>query len=116
MSTDVTYLSTLSSPSRYQAALLVHYLGSVNPYQFSLTTMLYTLVWVIVGGRGTFWGPIIGVLTLRLVGEQLRGIMETWMPMVYGFIVIGIVLALPDGLESIPKRIRGWRRARQEKG
>ena len=32
-------------------ALLAHYLGTVNPNQFDVESMVYVLVWVIVGGR-----------------------------------------------------------------
>lgn len=93
--------------------LLTHSMGMVSPPQFSLTMMIYVLVWVVVGGSKTFWGPIAGVFTFRLIEEQLRGILLAWMPMVYGSILIAIVLFLPEGLESVPRRIREWRRARE---
>lgn len=96
-------------------ALLAHSIGGVNPQQFALTYMLYVLVWVIVGGTNTFWGPIAGVLTLYLIQEQLRGVLIEYMPMLYGIILIAVVLALPGGLESLPTRIREWRKARRGK-
>jgi len=95
--------------------LLAHYMGSVTPYEFSLTTMLYCIVWVIVGGTNTFWGPIAGVLALGWLEEGLRGTLAAWMPMVYGFCLIGVLFALPDGLESLPQRITEWRRARRDR-
>jgi len=96
-------------------ALLAHYMGMVSPSQFSLTFMLYLLVWVVVGGVNTFWGPIIGVLALYSVQEVLRIHLMEYMPMFYGIVLIAVVFALPDGLESLPTRIREWRRARREK-
>jgi branched-chain amino acid transport system permease protein len=96
-------------------ALLAHYIGSVSPPQFSITPMLFVLIWVIVGGVNTFWGPIGGVLTLYLIQEQLRGVLIEYMPMFYGITLIAILFALPDGLESLPTRIREWRKARREK-
>jgi len=108
----ITYV-TASFFAGIAGALLAHYLLSVSPAQFSMVIMLYCLVWVIVGGINTFWGPIVGVLTLRLLGEQLRGTLEAWMPMIYGIILIVILLALPDGLESIPGKIKEWRRVRR---
>ena len=77
--------------------------------------MLYVLVWVIVGGTNTFWGPIAGVLTLYLIQEQLRGVLIEYMPMLYGIILIAVVFALPGGLENLPTRIAEWRRARRER-
>jgi len=50
--------------------LLVHRIGFVDPYQFSLSATLYLLIWVVVGGLTTFAGPIIGVATLTAVGES----------------------------------------------
>ena len=95
--------------------LLAHYMGSVTPYEYGLSMMLYCIVWVIVGGENTFWGPVAGVFTLVLLEEGLRGTLITWMPMVYGFCLIAVVLALPGGLESLPQRITEWRRARRDR-
>ena len=96
-------------------ALLGHYMTTVSPPQFAIGPMLLVLVWVVVGGVNTFWGPIAGVFTLYLIQEQLRGVLVEWLPMFYGIILIAMVFALPGGLESLPTRIREWRRARQER-
>jgi branched-chain amino acid transport system permease protein len=96
-------------------ALIGHYMTTVSPPQFAIGPMLLVLVWVVVGGVNTFWGPIAGVFTLYLIQEQLRGILVEWLPMFYGIILIAMVFALPGGLESLPTRIREWRRARQER-
>ena len=93
--------------------LLAHYLGIVSPGQFGLTNMLYVLVWVTIGGVNTFWGPIVGVITLRLIHEQLTGVLADWTPLFYGGILIAVVFFLPDGLESIPAKIREWRTSRK---
>ena len=96
-------------------ALLATYMTAASPAQFAIGPMLIVLVWVVVGGVNTFWGPIAGVLTLYLIQEQLRGILVEYMPMFYGIILIAMVFALPGGLESLPTRIREWREARREK-
>lgn len=96
-------------------ALIVHYMGSVSPSQFALTYMLFVLVWVIVGGTNTFWGPVVGVLTLYSIQEALRTRLMEYMPMFYGFVLIAMVFTLPGGLESLPHRIAEWRRVRRER-
>jgi len=96
-------------------AVLAHYLLSVNPSQFSLAPMFFVLVWVVVGGMNTYWGPIIGVLLLIPIQEVLRGHFVQYTPMIFGIILIAMVFALPGGLESLPQRISEWRRARREK-
>lgn len=97
-------------------ALMAHYMGMVSPSQFSLTFMLYVVVWVIVGGLNTFWGPIVGVIILYLIQEVLRIHLIEYMPLFYGIVLIAVVFALPGGLESLPRRIADWRRARKQTG
>jgi len=84
--------------------LIAHYFGHIDPHQFNLTTGLYLLIWVVVGGYATFAGPIIGVIFFTLVGEWMRPLGE-WMPVVYGCILIISLLFLPEGLESLPGRM-----------
>jgi len=96
-------------------ALIGHYIQMLAPSQFSLTFILYLVVWVVVGGLNTFWGPIIGVLALYSIQEVLRVRLLEYMPMFYGIVLIAMVFALPGGLESLPSRIREWRKARKKK-
>lgn len=91
-------------------ALLAHYIGTINPNRFGLAIMLYVLVWVIVGGTSTFYGPIIGVTVLSVIDEFIRAF-EELRPLIYGGILIATVLFLPQGLESLPKRAPEWWRA-----
>ena len=84
--------------------LLAHHMGHIDPHQFELTTGLYLLIWVVVGGFATFWGPIIGVTFFAIIGEWMR-VFGAWMPLVYGCILIVTLLFLPDGLESLPGRL-----------
>jgi len=92
-------------------SLFGHYLGTINPNQFGVGIMVFVLVWVIVGGTKTFAGPIVGVTVLSILNEVFRGADE-WRPAIYGAILIATVLFLPDGLESLPRRIREWRTER----
>ncbi len=85
-------------------ALAAHHLGHIDAHQFELTTGLYLLIWIVVGGHATFWGPLIGVTFFAIIGELMR-VFGAWMPLVYGLILIITLLFLPDGLESLPKRI-----------
>ena len=68
--------------------------------------MVYVLIWVIVGGTATFLGPIIGVTVLSVVNEWFRAF-EIWRPLIYGCILIASIMFLPEGLESLPSKLRG---------
>ena len=89
-------------------ALYAHYVGTVNPTRFGVDHMVYVLVWAIVGGTSTFYGPILGVVVLTFINEVvLRGLgMDTIRPMIYGLILIASVLFLPKGLESLVPKFR----------
>jgi branched-chain amino acid transport system permease protein len=91
--------------------LLVHYLGTTSPNQYDVNEMVYVLIWVIVGGTATFFGPILGVVTLTVINEVvLRQLgLDLWRPLFYGVVLIVSIRYLPAGLESIPQRWREWR-------
>ena len=85
--------------------LLAHRLWAIEPRQFGFTATLYLLVWVVFGGSHTFAGPIIGLVVLTFLGELLRPLVE-WVPMIFGTIIILILIFLPNGLESLPEKLR----------
>jgi branched-chain amino acid transport system permease protein len=85
--------------------LLAHRLWAIEPRQFGFTTTLYLLVWVVFGGSHTFAGPIIGLVVLTFLSELLRPLVE-WVPMIFGTIIILILIFLPNGLESLPGKLR----------
>lgn len=95
-------------------ALLAHYIGTVNPNSFDIEQMVFVLTWAIVGGTATFYGPMLGCITLTLLNEiVLRELgLEQGRPLVYGLILILSVLFLPQGLEGIVERLAAWRRRR----
>ena len=93
-------------------ALLGHYIGTINPNRFGLGNMLAVLVWTIVGGTGTFTGPIIGVVLLTVSDEFLRSLEEV-RPMIYGVILILTIRFLPNGIEDLLPRVRAFFVARR---
>jgi branched-chain amino acid transport system permease protein len=88
-------------------ALLAHYIGTVNPNRFDVAQMVFVLIWVIVGGTATFFGPIVGVVTLTIVNEIVLRQLGTdeLRPLFYGAILIAAMLFLPGGLESLGPKL-----------
>jgi branched-chain amino acid transport system permease protein len=82
----------------------------VNPNRFSVEEMTYILIWAIVGGTATFYGPILGVVVLTILNEVvLRAIgVDEMRPMLYGAILILFILFLPNGLESLVPKAKDW--------
>jgi branched-chain amino acid transport system permease protein len=89
-------------------SMVAHYLGTVNPNLFDVEQMVFVLIWVIVGGTGTFYGPILGVVALTVLNEViLRELgVDQARPLFYGAILIASILFLPKGLESLAGKIR----------
>ncbi len=107
-------------------ALLAHYIGTVNPNRFDVEQMVFVLIWAIVGGTATIYGPILGVVVLTIINEVvLRELgFDQSRPLLYGAILIASIMFLPQGLESLVPKIRAaialrWRAGlgnRQEAG
>jgi len=92
--------------------LLVHRLGAVDPRMFNIVTMLYLLIWVVVGGTNTFWGPIIGVSVMYTLFEISRPLIQI-RPMFFGLSMILVLLFLPGGLESLISKVMDrWKKLR----
>lgn len=98
-------------------ALYAHYVGTVNPNRFGVEEMVYVLIWAIVGGTATFYGPILGVVTLTVLNEVvLRALdIDQMRPMFYGALLIVSILFLPNGLESLWPKIKSWWAGRKDK-
>jgi len=89
-------------------ALLAHYIGTVNPNRFDVEQMVFVLIWAIVGGTATIYGPILGVVVLTILNEVvLRQLgFDQMRPLFYGAILIASIMFLPNGLESLVQKIR----------
>jgi branched-chain amino acid transport system permease protein len=98
-------------------ALYAHYVGTVNPNRFNVEEMVYVLIWAIVGGTATFYGPILGVVVLTILNEVvLRALgVDQMRPLLYGAILILFILFLPKGLESLVPKARNWLAGRKAK-
>jgi branched-chain amino acid transport system permease protein len=98
-------------------ALYAHYVGTVNPNRFNVEEMVYVLIWAIVGGTATFYGPILGVVVLTVLNEiVLRALgIDEMRPLLYGAILILFILFLPKGLESLVPKAKSWLAGRKAK-
>ena len=86
-------------------AVHVHYLRFVSPFVFTFFLSTDLMVYVMVGGLGTYWGPMLGTVLLTGLGEQLfaAGYYKSF---VYALVLLVVILALPGGLISLPRLFR----------
>jgi branched-chain amino acid transport system permease protein len=79
---------------------LIHF---VAPESFSLANMFFLLAMVIIGGRHSLWGSIVGALALVIMRESLVDF-STFAQLAYGALVVFMVVFAPTGLAGIPAR------------
>lgn len=84
--------------------LFAHYNGIVDPHAVTIIYMYKIVTAAIIGGTGSFVGPIIGLVVVTTVTEIFRELHE-WVPFIYGIVIIVILLFLPEGLQSLPRQI-----------
>jgi ABC-type branched-subunit amino acid transport system permease subunit len=93
----------------FAGCLFANWGNFVSPTIFGLAQSAQIIIWVIVGGRGTLIGPIVGCigiqwLTTALGANQPSGGSDWWAkifanaPLIFGVILIAFVLLVPKGL------------------
>jgi branched-chain amino acid transport system permease protein len=93
-------------------ALFASLVQFIEPAPFAVGASIMMYLMVVVGGPGYFFGPMLGSAVGVLLPEWLR-FAQAWYLFVFGVAVILLMLWLPDGLLSIPERIRAKRLARE---
>jgi len=80
--------------------------GRVTPDVFRLDFSAQAIIWVIVGGRGTLLGPVLGSFALFYVTSWLGTQSAVNNYLVLGIILIAFVLGVPRGL--LPTVVGWW--------
>jgi ABC-type branched-subunit amino acid transport system permease subunit len=93
----------------FAGCLFANWGNFVSPTIFGLAQSAQIIIWVIVGGRGTLIGPIIGCIGIQwlsaaLGANQPSGGSDWWSkifanaPLILGVILVAFVLLVPKGL------------------
>jgi len=80
--------------------------GFVNPAQFGWRQSGLVLVTVLLGGKGTLYGPLLGAVLLSVLEHFAERATEHWSAVV-GAAVIAAVLFLPRGVAGLLEGSRG---------
>ena len=82
-------------------AFYAHYVSILTPSAaVGIDLMILVIAMALVGGLGTFSGPLIGALILTGMVEWLRDIGQ-YRLLVYGAMIVLIVMFLPKGLTTL---------------
>jgi urea transport system permease protein len=92
-------------------ALYVPQVGILNPEILKPEFSIEIAIWVAVGGRGTLVGAVLGALVVNgLKSWMTTSYPDKWL-YALGAIFVLVVMAIPDGLVSLPRRLGGlWGR------
>jgi branched-chain amino acid transport system permease protein len=87
-------------------AFLARYVGYVSPESFNAQVSIAAIITLVVGGRNSVVGPLIGALIMTPLPELFRGAVQS-QNIFYGVTLILILKFLPQGIGSLLSARRG---------
>ncbi len=96
-------------------ALFASLVQFIEPAPFAVAASIMMYLMVVVGGPGYFFGPVLGAAMGVVVPEWIRDVpgVANWYLPLFGAAVVALMVWLPDGLLSLPDRIREKRASRE---
>jgi ABC-type branched-subunit amino acid transport system ATPase component/ABC-type branched-subunit amino acid transport system permease subunit len=100
-------------------AVLGYYLTFIDPRgMFNILFSVQVVLSVLVGGKGTLWGPVIGAFFIEWLNEVANNDLGGGNArlLIFGGLLVGLVLFLPTGILPAVERLLVWRRTRGKAG
>ena len=88
-------------------AWYAHYNLVVTPNTFGFLPSIFLVMYMLVGGRDRFAGPIVGTAILVMIPELFRGLKE-FAPLILAAVMVPVVFLMPQGIAGL----FDWERAR----
>jgi branched-chain amino acid transport system permease protein len=102
-----------SAIAALHGVLVAHYLRFISPDTFTFWETVGAIVMLVVGGKASIGGWILGAAFITPLPEVLRETKEL-QHVLYGGVLIAILMFLPSGLVSLPQRLKqAMRRGRR---
>ena len=93
--------------------------GFVEAQYFNSLLSIYVLLFVLIGGAQTAWGPLAGSLFFTILPELFR-IGGSWRYVVFGVLIVLMMVVRPEGIvtRDLVRRLSpfGWRSRRAAGG
>ncbi len=90
----------------FAGSLYGHYLLLITPHILSLDLMFLVLAMTVIGGIGTFIGPIVGALFLEALSEYIRRYGEFHV-LIFGLVALVVARFAPEGIVGLLSRWLG---------
>jgi branched-chain amino acid transport system permease protein len=89
--------------------LYAYYITFISPSPFGFHTSVQFVLMAVVGGLGTFWGPLLGAGLVVALGEVLRWAVPLVIPgaggeyqiIFFGLILMLVMIVKPEGLGAV---------------
>ncbi|MFM9901793.1 MAG: branched-chain amino acid ABC transporter permease [Polaromonas sp.] len=97
-------------------ALFASLVDFIEPAPFAVGASIMMYLMVVVGGPGYLLGPLVGAAVGVMAPDWIRDVvpaLSNWYLPVFGAVVVVMMVWLPDGLLSLPDRLRARRDSRQ---
>lgn len=107
LSLKVRCVTVGSAIAGLAGALWAHYVTYISPNDFTLQGTIIVLLCVVLGGKGTSWGPLLGACLVVLFQESLRFLpipadlgryVAPLQGMLFGLVLVLLMLKRPAGL------------------
>jgi len=86
------------------------YFYTITPEQFGFAMVVSVLTTIVLGGRSTLFGPIVGAVILAVLPEIARPLAENRL-FLHGAILLAVIVFIPDGVGDVLVRKLRRRRA-----
>ena len=93
-------------------SLYAHHFNYIEVQNYGALFSIYVVLYVLLGGTQTVYGPILGAAVFTLLPELLRG-SAAWRYVIFALLIIAIMSLRPKGVVTgdMVRRLLGWRRA-----
>jgi branched-chain amino acid transport system permease protein len=89
-------------------SLYAHFVGIITPQDFSVHAVLVPIAYVVVGGMGNIYGPVLGTSFLMVLSHFYLRQLGLYELLTYGIIIVLIIRFMPEGLISLPRVVTPW--------
>ena len=82
----------------FSGALYAHHYSFIEAHYFSALLSIFVLLYVLIGGTQTAWGPLIGASFFTLIPELLRVGDTEWRYVIFGVLIVFMMIFRPEGI------------------
>ena len=86
-------------------ACYAHYTMTLTRTTFGFLPSINLLIYVLVGGIGNFFGPVLGTAVLVIIPETFRWLKE-YVPFIFGGIMLMVAFLMPQGISGLMAQVK----------